>query len=700
VDEDGKGRAVGRSGPEDQRAPLLVRTSALATLHAVADAVHRSLDVHSVAAAAIGALRAYKPFSAASILVLSDDRSQLLTVAAEGFAPDMQREGLPVEGSLVGLAILRGELLTVDDLSRETRGIPEMLAALVRDGFRSATIVPLVQDGEPVGVLTLASRDALPPSAEERDTLLVVGRTIALAIDNARQVEELRERDRRFAMATSAARIGVWDWRVATGEFYVDPNAKALLGYTDAEIPNDLPQWSAHVHPADRAAVEEAVRAHLDGQTPEFVCEHRMLHKDGTVRWVLARGHGLRDDRGEVVRLIGTDADITERKQLERERRELELQMLHAEKLRSLGVLAGGIAHEFNNLLTAILGNAGLAHREAEPGSRTRRRVEQIEAAAQRAADLTRQLLAYSGRGTFVLERVDLSQLVREMADLLRLSLPKHVRLTVDCAAHLPAIHGDPGQWRQLLVNLVHNAAEAIEGGEGSVVVRTGVESAPAAPGRAVFLEVTDDGCGIAEPDRERIFEPFFTTKVAGRGLGLAAVAGIVRGHGGTIDLVSGSSRGSTFRVRVPALESGPEQGGAGGASLAGRTVLVVDEEPAVLELARTVLERAGCAVLTAGNGVDALALYDHDPQGIDAVLLDLTLPSLGGLETLRALRAIRPDARVILSSGYGVGEAFEEADRLAVAGLLDKPYDPARLVQEVRRALGTVLPPGSRVED
>ena len=682
----GRAGSTGREGARGQdRTALERRASALETLNAVAESVHRSLDFDTVARHAIRAIRSYEPRGAASILAMSPDGNELLLVAEDGFSPDAIRDRLPVEGSLVGLAIREGRVVTSDDLASDPRGLAGLRDILDKSGLRRAIIVPLVRGERALGVLTLVLPADAVPSAEDHQMLLSVGKTIALAMDNARHVQELRDKDLRYGLATAAGKVGVWDWNVASGAFYLDPNLKALLGFSDAEMPHDLGRWSARIHPDDRERVEAAIGEHLAGRTAEFVCEHRMLHRDGTERVILARGHAVRDDAGRAVRMVGTDADVTER-------RELEQQMRHAEKLKSLGVLAGGIAHEFNNLLTAILGNAGLAHRLTEPDSLARRRIEQIEAAAQRAAELTRQLLAYSGRGTFALEPVDLAQLVREMAELLHASVSRRARLTLDCPPGLPAVHGDPGQLRQLVINLVTNASEALGNAAGTIGVRTAVAARGAGAPARVALEVTDSGCGIADEDRPRIFEPFFTTKLTGRGLGLAAAQGIVRGHQGELVVESEVGRGSTFRALFTAAEAPRSRADLERPTPApgsGRpVVLVVDDEPSVRSLVESVLAEAAFEVVQAANGVDALAIFAHDSRRIDLVLLDLSMPSLNGLEILRALREIRPDVRVILSSGYGATDALTEVDPQTLAGFLEKPYHPTRLLAEVERAL------------
>jgi CheY-like chemotaxis protein len=272
------------------------------------------------------------------------------------------------------------------------------------------------------------------------------------------------------------------------------------------------------------------------------------------------------------------------------------------------------------------------------------------------------------------------------------LSVSKKAELTFDCPSGQPLVQGDPGQVRQLVMNLVTNASEALGEETGSVVVRTSAAEGTGTERRGLSIEVSDTGCGIPEQDRARIYEPFFTTKFTGRGLGLAAVHGIVRGHQGTIEVRSAVGRGTTFRVLFPALvESHPaahDETPEEVESLATRTVLVVDDEDGVLSLAQAVLDEAGCEVLTAANGHEAISVYGERAEEIDVVVLDLSMPSLNGLETFRAMRTIRPDARVILSSGYGPVDLQEAGAGRPLAGYLEKPYTPDRLVDEVRRAL------------
>jgi signal transduction histidine kinase len=313
--------------------------------------------------------------------------------------------------------------------------------------------------------------------------------------------------------------------------------------------------------------------------------------------------------------------DITDLKRAEEERRQLEAQIQHTQRLESLGVLAGGIAHDFNNLLTVILGNTDLALRDTPPGSPAREMLSEVKSAASRASVLTNQMLAYSGRGAFVVGTLELSRLVEEMGQLLHVSLPDKVQLELDLAADLPAIEADASQVHQIVMNLVTNAAEAIGDESGVITVHTCmleadraclaearlVEELPEGP--YVCLQVSDTGCGMDAETQAKLFDPFFTTKFVGRGLGLAAVHGIVRGHRGAIRVRSEVGKGTTVTVLLPysaeaaAVTAEPLAGQSADPLPPAGTVLVVEDEPGVRDLAKTMLERAGFVVLTAGDG-------------------------------------------------------------------------------------------------
>jgi len=395
--------------------------------------------------------------------------------------------------------------------------------------------------------------------------------------------------------------------------------------------------------------------------------------------------------------------DVTERKHFNE-------RLQQAQKLESLGVLAGGIAHDFNNLLTGIIGNASVALEELPAGNPVRGSLEAVVKAGERAAILTRQLLAYAGKGRFVIELLDLSGLVREISNLLRASIPRTVQLHLELREDLPCIEGDAAQVQQLIMNLVINAAEAVGEGKTEIVtITTGLErieqtnigqTIPAdsiRPGRYVALEVRDRGCGMDEETMSRIFDPFFTTKFTGRGLGLAAAMGIVRGHGAALKVESAPGKGSSFKVLFPASEGQPAlfQHPGREKNLAGQgTILVVDDEDAVRYVAKSVLENYGYTVELAENGKEGVEIFRKLGRQISAVLLDMTMPVMSGEEALVHLKRLRPDVPVVLSSGYEEAEATRRFTGKGLAGFVQKPYTAAGLAEKIKTVLEGAPPP------
>jgi len=391
--------------------------------------------------------------------------------------------------------------------------------------------------------------------------------------------------------------------------------------------------------------------------------------------------------------LLASVRDVSARKAAERQRRDFEKRMLQAQKLESLGVLAGGIAHDFNNLLAVMLGNADLALTDLPAGSEARSSLQEVRLAAQRAAELTNQMLAYAGKGQLMVEAVDLNQLVNNTLRLLQASISKKAQLRLDLREGLPTVLGDRVQLRQVLMNLVINASEALGEEQGYITIRTSLDgkSKDGSDGR-VMLEVTDTGCGMNEQLRQKIFDPFFSTKFAGRGLGMAAVLGIVRGHQGEITISSKPGHGTTVRVLLPASgeQARPEQ-----EALSANTgerfdvvVLLVDDESFVRQVGRKMLERLGCRVLTADDGEQALEVFRARSGEIDLVLLDLTMPRKSGEEVFQQMQQIDGRVPVVVCSGFTEQDTASHFTELAPADFLHKPFDLGKLRMVLRRVL------------
>jgi PAS domain S-box-containing protein len=414
-------------------------------------------------------------------------------------------------------------------------------------------------------------------------------------------------------------------------------------------------------------------------------------------------------DDGSPMGFIELVEDITEMRKLQEDRKKLEEKFLQTQKLESLGILAGGIAHDFNNLLVSMLGNVDLALNAAAPESPVRPYLQRIDAAATRAADLTNQMLAYSGKGRFVVEPINLSRLVNEMGHLLTTVISKRAHIKLDLADDLPPIEADATQIRQVVMNLITNASDALGDGNGNITVKTGAIDldasywygthldAPIADGRYAYVEVSDTGCGMDKETKARIFDPFFTTKHTGRGLGLAAALGIVRSHKGGLRVYSEPGQGTTFKVLFPAIDaegmplapgSDPAARSTAVEPATGGTVLVADDEEAVRDVARMMLEEGGFTVVTAADGLEAVDLFRRSPATISAVVLDMTMPRMGGEEAFRELRRIDPDVRVVLSSGYNEQETVNHFLGKGLAGFIQKPYRTQTLNDRVRQAL------------
>jgi signal transduction histidine kinase/CheY-like chemotaxis protein len=380
------------------------------------------------------------------------------------------------------------------------------------------------------------------------------------------------------------------------------------------------------------------------------------------------------------------EREVSERRRAERASLALERQMFETQKLESLGTFAGGVAHDFNNILTGVLGNADLALRKIGAGHPASEHLKRVIAASERAATLTGQLLDYVGRGAASRERIDVGALVRDLGPLLVASISRKVALRLEPGAGTPRIDGDPTQVRQVVVNLVANGAEACDVAGGTVVVRT-----TASPdGANCVLEVEDSGSGIDAETLARIFDPFFTTKFTGRGLGLAAVHGIVRAHGGSIRVDSRPGRGTTFRVEFPAAPESPARAEAVPARVvpAAGAILVVDDEPVIRELVRAALEGEGHEVLEASDGSEAVSLFLERRHDIRLVVTDLTMPRMHGDEALAAIRAAGGELPAVLMTGYSEGEAAARFEALELRGILKKPFLRAELLETVRAAL------------
>ena len=470
-----------------------------------------------------------------------------------------------------------------------------------------------------------------------------------------------------------------------------------LSGYTRNELVGrttiELGLWADM---SQRQQVVELVMA--NGFVNDFEATYR--RKDGTIFFGSISTNVLSLHDGTF--LLSVVRDITERKHAEEERQNMEKQLLHAQKLESLGVLAGGIAHDFNNILMAIIGNAELALMRINKESPAVENLHRIEQASARAADLAKQMLAYSGKGKFVVENLDLNILLEEMTHMLEVSISKKALLRLNLQKPLPSVEGDATQMRQIIMNLVINASEAIGDKSGVIAITTGCMDCDRGylknvwldenihEGLYVYLEIADTGCGMDKGTLSRIFDPFFTTKFTGRGLGMAAVLGIVRGHKGAIKVYSEPNKGTSFKILLPASGKPAElfnhdslldnwQGSG--------TVLLVDDEETVRGIGAEMLKELGFTTITANDGREAVEIFKATPD-IALVILDLTMPHLDGEQCFRELRQLKPDVKVIMSSGYNEQEVTRRFVGKGLAGFIQKPYKLSILKLEIQKVL------------
>ena len=521
--------------------------------------------------------------------------------------------------------------------------------------------------------------------------------------DQRRAEDAIRERERLFRLLFEQSGDANL---LIDGNLFVDCNeatVKVLGAQHKEELLKTHPsQLSPPLQPDGRDSHEKAdamIATAFRVGSHRFEWMHQKL--DGTELPVDVRLTAI-PWQGKWI-LHTTWRDLTESKRVEEERQALERQMQQAQRLDSLGILAGGIAHDFNNLLTALLGNLNLAHLTLSGDSPALPYLDSAENTVLRASELTKQMLAYSGRGHFVVKLHDLNKVVQEMAHLLQVSIPKKIVLNQFLAENLPPVEADGAQIQQVILNLVTNAADAI--GKQDGVISLATESLeldqaalsrdfPAqtlAPGPYVSLEVRDTGCGIPPETLAHIFEPFFTTKPTGRGLGLSAMLGILRGHRAGIRIQSKVGAGSTFTLIFPAqkglVEVAPKEQALPSEG-AHETILLVDDEPMILETAKAALEGMGYRVIAASDGLEAMERFREHREAIALVIMDLTMPRMDGREAFEAMLAIQPTIRVVLSSGYSEQESVPQLLGRGLAGFLPKPYPISELRRIVQDSL------------
>ena len=561
--------------------------------------------------------------------------------------------------------------------------------------FRDVPIMSREHFGEIAGALfTLASRLSTTAYQNVQQARFIT--------EIKESQEQLRESENRLRFALEGANDGLWDANLLTGMMHLSGRTHEILGYPAEEV-DLVVDWRTLVHADDLRLSWDLLVAHLKKQTPILRVEHRLRMKNGEWKWVLTRGKVVKwDENGWALRLTGTITDITDRVEAEAEKKNLQAQLMQAQKMESIGRLAGGVAHDFNNMLGVILGHAELAQDQVAPADPIFEDLSEIKKAAQRSADLTRQLLAFARKQTVLPKVLDLNGTVEGLLKMLRRLIGEDIDLVWLPGKGLWQVKIDPTQVDQILANLTVNARDAIEGvGRISIETNNAVlaqdfctDHVGLVPGNYVMLSISDDGCGMSKEVLEHIFEPFFTTKEVGQGtgLGLATTYGIVKQNNGYIDVYSEPGQGTTFRIYLPRyrwqslandrekvkdmLQQGRE------------TILLVEDEPSILYLSKRMLESMGYRVLAAATPGEAMRLAEENCGEIHLLMTDVIMPEMNGRDLARRLLSLYPDLRRLFMSGY-------TADIIAHHGVLDegvyfiqKPFSRAELSTKVRAVL------------
>ena len=526
---------------------------------------------------------------------------------------------------------------------------------------------------------------------------------LARALEEARFAEKaLREREQQLNLVLEGSNDGFWDWSLVTGKIGLSSRWAEILGYTAAEVEELFRSGRGLIHPDDIPTVTKHLVAHLDGSISRYNIEYRMLTRSGEWKWVLDRGKVVaRDGDGRPLRMTGTMTDVNDRRQAEEDKRHLEAQLHHSQKMEAIGQLAGGVAHEFNNIMTAVIGYAHLLVMKTDEQSQLRHYASQILTSAERASGLTRNLLTFSRKQVAHLHHVNLNETIEKIGKLLARLIREDIDFRTELCGERLTVLADDGQIEQVLMNLVTNARDAMPGG-GVLTISTGIAKGdedavrsfdPGGAGAWAYISVADTGVGMDGTTRDKIFEPFFTTKEPGKGtgLGMAIVYGIIKQQKGHIRVSSNPGDGTVVTIFLPIIrEEAKEKGAASPLKLrkGTETILIAEDDDDVRRLDRELLEECGYNVIEAADGREALDLFLEHRDRIDMVMFDVIMPKMNGREVFEEIRKVRGDVRVLFTSGY-TGEILDgECDPGEDFHFVTKPIPPEEFLAKVREVL------------
>jgi two-component system cell cycle sensor histidine kinase/response regulator CckA len=638
-----------------------------------------------------------------SVLVIAEDGIHLCTGAAPNLPLEFQRlvEELitvgPTSGSC-GTACFRRERVVVSDIAADPLWAPYTDIA-ARFQLRACWSEPIFsRSGDVLGSFAMYYVSVRSPAAHELESIGVAARLAAIAIDRSRADAALRRNEERLKLALDAAKMGTWEWEVATARVTWSNGVEPLFGVQSGAFGGTFDAYVDLLPEEERARVRGVIDDAIRGGADDYVVEHRVVWADGSEHFLEGRGRVYRDSQGAPLRMAGTVADISQRKRAELALRRSEEQLRQSQKMEAIGRLAGGVAHDFNNLLTAIGGYSTLALMEFGLDDPRREYLEEIQRAGERGASLTKQLLAAGRKQVLSPKLLDLNAVVDDLTSLLRRVIGEDIELewTRDSA---PAIVlADAGQVEQIIMNLAVNARDAMPRGGLLTITSSAVRVAAEDPrnhagsaGTYVLLRVSDSGQGMDAETLARMFEPFFTTKEPGKGtgLGLSTVYGIIEQLSGFIEARSEPGRGTVFEVYLPQRErasiSTYPESVTPRASGGTETILLVEDEPQVRELVLAVLRARGYTVLAAENATEAVRLEEIHRARIQLLITDVVMPGMSGRELAEHMAALRPEMKVLFISGYTDDAVLRHGVIAPGSGFLQKPFALEDLLQRVR---------------
>jgi len=651
------------------------------SIYELSMAIAFAFDRDTVLQKVLDAVLQQNPTADVSVLLPSEDGKELRVALARGRNAEYVRtQCLPINDDLLEWIDLSRVLISNP---AELLGIRSPFARALRELTKGVS-VPMLTGGRLVGILNFD-----PGGLQQHITtgqlkaLNIVAGTAASALEGTSLLERLRSAEQRYRRLAENAPDIVFRYELSPERryAYVSPVITAVTGYSPEEHYADPDLSFKIVHPDDCHLLESVLRG--DGSHVGTVTM-RWTHKSGHSIWIEQRSALVQDSNGRVVAIEGIARDITERRQLEE-------QLRHSQKMEAIGRLTAGVAHDFNNLLTVINGYSDLSLREISPGDPVRRKIDEVKKAGDQAAALTRQLLAFGRKQVSQSKIVDVNAAVKSNTNILRRVIGEDIELVTVLDPTLRSIQADEGQIEQVLLNLAVNSRDAMSRG-GKLIIQT-ANAAKAAGSNHVILAVSDTGCGMDTATQLRVFEPFFTTKESGRGtgLGLSIVSSIVKQNGGKIELDTKPGEGTTFKIYLPSIEAaGPTA--AARPMVEGRsgseTILVVEDDAAVRQFICTVLQDAGYRVSAARHGDHALQIVQQHEDRFGLVVTDLVMPHMSGAVLLEKLRCLIPGMRALYTSGYADDAVARHSELDPVIPFIRKPFSSESFLQKVRETL------------